>query len=699
MKNKKFPSTHWILAYLIGALFFSIVYLFLNTQKGLDLALVASQRYLPGHLKIARLKGSLLGPIQIKNLHYNRADCDLLITYAQFAWDWPDLLRGRITIKPLFIDKLTLSITKNATTPNTKNLKLPWVLSHIRCNAIDIHQALIRYGDNVLSLTGSLHEQWYFNWQLIIPQVGEFIENAKGRLVLQGNINGTYRLPKFAIYLPETDLSWQDWQLKHMQSKFYVVGGKNKNLIFALQAAQLKNATFSLNPLQLNLTGHLASAWPEDLLSVKKFLKTLKQGDMAVKLDSGAYIPTLGLQLKNITIKFHTNKNILQGDGQLNSGKGLLTFQSITQLHQAKLPSLIALQGDNVEISHTEEYKITASPRLAIQANTQHIEVSGHIFFPQAKINIHSEDTNVVELSSDVVFIHQANYRKKSFSLPVTYKNNVQLQLGDACTFSYQGLHTQVNGSLDVQQTSGHPTLATGELTLSKGNYNYYGQQLILQAHSSLNFANSRIENPSLNITASKSVWVLPNVNSDIAQSNVGSTSFIASALQTQQAMRATVGIHLQGYLENPQLILYAEPDNIISSQLDILSYLTTGQPSNQLNAGSLQLLLNAATHLGGNKTSFSHLLNRAQKKIGIDQLSIGINPIFNPNTNSVQQNTSLIIGKNFSPRLNVSYSLGLLDPISILQINYLLNKNFSLQSTNSNFANGIDLLYKIEKK
>ena len=217
-----------------------------------------------------------------------------------------------------------------------------------------------------------------------------------------------------------------------------------------------------------------------------------------------------------------------------------------------------------------------------------------------------------------------------------------------------------------------------------------------------LSFANSPIDNPNIDVTANKSVWILPKIstgnNSSAPGSKLGSSSFISSALQTTQPIQATVGVRLQGYLENPKITLYANPASAISSQLEMLSYLVTGQPSDQLSAASMQLLIGAATQAGGEKTGVGHMINKAQKKMGIDQLTIGANPIFNPNTNKLQQNTSLIIGKSFSPRLNISYSLGLLDPISVLQINYLLNKNFSLQSTNSNFANGIDLLYKVEK-
>jgi len=423
--------------------------------------------------------------------------------------------------------------------------------------------------------------------------------------------------------------------------------------------------------------------------------------DLTLNLKKGStQIPALGLFLKKINLAFHTDKNLLQGTGQLNSGQGSLTFRSQTRLKQANFPSVIDVKANDLEISHTKEYKITASPVLRIQGNSRHLEVTGFILFPKAEVTLDEGRENLAELSPDIIFLDQ---KKKMISLPFTYKNNVRVRLGDNVMFSYQGLHTKITGALTIDQTTNHPTLATGELMLTDGTYKYYGQSLQLQARSFLLFAHSTINHPSVDISAGRSVWVFPEVDEKTNTPNAefGSADFISSVLQTSQfqATRAIVGVRLQGYLENPQITLYADPPDAINSQLNKLSYLITGYPSSQLSAGSLKILLNAATNLGGKRSGFIQLIDNARKQLGIDQLDIGINPIFNPNTNSIQQNTSVIIGKNLSPRLSVSYSLGLLDPISILQINYLLTRHFSLQSTNSNFSNGIDLLYKVETR
>ena len=412
-------------------------------------------------------------------------------------------------------------------------------------------------------------------------------------------------------------------------------------------------------------------------------------------------IPALGLNLKNIKYQLHTDRNSLIGIGQVYSGNGSLEFHTITDLLKQNLSTSINLQGKNITIIHNPEYQITATPNLKILANMQQIEANGTILFPKASIRINPKNNNLIELSNDVIFVGN---KKKSVTLPFKFKNDIRIETGDDVQLHYQGLNTKLKGSLIIKQAADHPVLATGELKLFPGEYNYYGQSLKLKSNSSLNFANTPINNPTVNITASRNILILPvstpDTSSDI-KSKLGSNNFIQSAIFSSQSIpiQLDIGLHMRGTLQDPHIILFANPSNIIKSQLDMLSYLITGQASNQLSAASTQLLLSAASNLGSEKNNIGQLISKVQQKIGLDQLTIGAKPIFNPITNTLQQNTSVIVGKNLSPKLNISYSLGLLDQISILNINYLLNKNFSLQTTSSNFANGLDLLYKMEKK
>jgi translocation and assembly module TamB len=414
-------------------------------------------------------------------------------------------------------------------------------------------------------------------------------------------------------------------------------------------------------------------------------------------------IPRLGLNLTHLNIQLHTDKkNTLIGIGHLNSAKGSLTFDTKTQLGLKNFPTLIDLQGKNISIIDTPKYKITASPQLKIEANTQQIKTHGLIIIPKASIKINTKNSNLVALTEDIEFVGD---KKKPISFPFILKNDIKIECGDDVQFQYQGLKTKLIGSLAIKQDAQHPILATGQLKLSQGEYSYYGQVLTLQPNALLDFANTPIDDPTLNVTASRKIWILPKLSapntSTSIESKLGSANFIQSALQGSQPVptQLDIGLHLRGSLQKPHIVLFANPSNIVKSQLDMLSYLITGQASNQLSTASAQLLLHAVTNLSGEKSdNISQFINKAQQKIGLDQLTIGAKPIFDPTSNSLQQNTSLIIGKNISSKLNISYSLGLLNAINILEINYFLNKNFSLQSTNSNFANGIDLLYRLEK-
>lgn len=414
---------------------------------------------------------------------------------------------------------------------------------------------------------------------------------------------------------------------------------------------------------------------------------------------ASTYIPALGLTLKNIKYQLHTEKNILLGIGHVYSGNGFLKFGTAISLLKTNISIVIGIQGKNVTIIHNPEYQMTASPNLKIHANLQGIESEGYILLPKAKIKINPKNNNLIELSDDVKFV---GGKKKSLTSPFNLKSVIKIEAGNDIQLQYQGLSTKLKGSLTIKQESNHPTLVTGQLKLFPGEYNYYGQSLQLTPNSTLNFANTPINNPTINITASRNILILPVSVPDSSgeiKSTLGSNNFIQSALFSYQSpISVDIGLHIRGTLQNPQIILFSNPSNIIKSQLDMLSYLITGQASNQLSAASTQLLLSAAANLGNEKNNIGQLISKFQKKIGLDQLTIGVKPIFDPRTNSLQQNTSLIVGKSLSPRLNVSYSLGLLDQISILEINYLLSKNFSLQTTSSNFANGLDLLYKFEK-
>src|ERR1044072_7292070 len=103
---KKLIYSKWLIGSLLISVFLIIIYSFLNTEKGLKTALLFGKQFLPGHLKINIIHGRLLGPIQIRELHYSSKTINLYVSEAKLDWHWIDLLQGHL--ESVFIDQLNI---------------------------------------------------------------------------------------------------------------------------------------------------------------------------------------------------------------------------------------------------------------------------------------------------------------------------------------------------------------------------------------------------------------------------------------------------------------------------------------------------------------------------------------------------------------------------------------------------------------
>lgn len=124
------------------------------------------------------------------------------------------------------------------------------------------------------------------------------------------------------------------------------------------------------------------------------------------------------------------------------------------------------------------------------------------------------------------------------------------------------------------------------------------------------------------------------------------------------------------------------------------------GRAFKDANKADAQTLLTAASALNLGGHDVNNITQQVQQNFGLDELSIESTPMpaTLANTNNLQQNTSLVVGKALSSRLYINYSVGLLAPINILKIRYLLGKNWAIQSQSSTLGNGVDVYYTIER-
>ena len=120
----------------------------------------------------------------------------------------------------------------------------------------------------------------------------------------------------------------------------------------------------------------------------------------------------------------------------------------------------------------------------------------------------------------------------------------------------------------------------------------------------------------------------------------------------------------------------------------EALAYLLLGHPLGQSTGEEGDLLANAANSLGLKGGNL--LAKKLAARFGLEEARI-------ESTGGLKE-ASVVVGKYLSPRLYVSYGLGLFEPVSTFKIRYLLGREWSLQAEQSGVATGADILYSIER-
>ena len=160
----------------------------------------------------------------------------------------------------------------------------------------------------------------------------------------------------------------------------------------------------------------------------------------------------------------------------------------------------IAVQGNNFPLVNTKEYQISISPKLLLQLSTVNLGCSGSILIPSAQIRPETF-TNSLTLSDDVIFKKQTTDHNQRMKTSM----DIRVVMGDAVELTFKGLHAFLDGAVQVRQVLSGPVNATGELTVKKGEYKAYGQDLEVE-QGQLMFTGGPLTNPAINLRASKKI-------------------------------------------------------------------------------------------------------------------------------------------------------------------------------------------------
>ncbi|TNF38084.1 MAG: hypothetical protein EP315_01715 [Gammaproteobacteria bacterium] len=366
--------------------------------------------------------------------------------------------------------------------------------------------------------------------------------------------------------------------------------------------------------------------------------------------NSSLSIPRLGLSLKQIRLQGQSN-SLQNFDFTLkaHSGDGELNIQGKAGLDKnTGWSGTMTVAGDNFEVSNILEARLAVTPKLNIELQKNAININGSIHIPHAKLQPR-DITTAARVSSDVVIVQSEQTTIEKWLI----STRIRLTLGDRVNFYGFGFEGRFGGNLLIEDIPGQLTRATGEINIPEGRYTAYGQRLEVE-QGRLLYTGGPISNPGLDIRAIRKV------------NNV------------------TAGLKVRGSLDQPQIELFSIP---AMGETDALSYLILGRPIETASENEGSMMAKAALALslsGGDK-----LARVLGDRFGLDEMRI--------ESSDDGDQASLVIGRYLSPKLYISYGVGLIETFNTFYVRYQISDKWQLKGE-SGEQQGADILYTIER-
>lgn len=366
--------------------------------------------------------------------------------------------------------------------------------------------------------------------------------------------------------------------------------------------------------------------------------------------DGRITLPRPGLVLEDVSLDLGGHNSRIEGRVGARSGEGRVEIDARAQRLSEGWVVDGAIRGENVLVLATPDGRVVVTPELEWLARNRNLRLEGVVAVPQAAI--HPRDyTGAVRPSADVEIVRSA-IALADEEAPVedwTVNADIRVALGDAVTFRGFGLRGRLDGALDIRERPGELPTATGELEVIDGTYRAYAQELTIE-HGRLIYDGGPVVDPGLDVRA------------------------------VRRPRGVMVGVTVRGTLQAPDVTVFSEPDMPQSHQL---SYLILGIPPREADSDDQGAMRAAIAGAGW-------VTEQVGEQIAIiDDLAL--------EEGATPEETELVVGTWLSPRLYVSYGMGVLETFSRMRMRYLLDERWSVEAQ-SGPTSSTDLIYTIER-
>jgi translocation and assembly module TamB len=361
-----------------------------------------------------------------------------------------------------------------------------------------------------------------------------------------------------------------------------------------------------------------------------------------------ADIPAVGLHLKNGRLDVRPKSTTeFQVSGGIESGEGTLKFAGTAATSGA---INMAVDGSRFLAADIPGAKVLISPDIDVVRNEERTTLSGKVVIPAADVNLQKlpRGGDQAQAASPDVVVVDAETQDEAAEQAIPLYANITVVLGgqdkgralqeEAVNLTGFGLVAKVNGQLDVRERPGTETVASGDVNVT-GTYKAYGQDLTIQ-QGQLLYASTPLANPSLRLEATRTVD------------------------------EVIAGLRIRGTAQSPELTVFSDPP---MGQATALSYIVAGKPLDDIGSGSGEGdAVQAATRSLG-AAAGGLLAKNLGKRLGADELAV--------KDDEMLGGAALTVGQYLSPRVYLSYGVGLFEPGEVITLRYKLSRDLSVQA------------------
>jgi len=363
-----------------------------------------------------------------------------------------------------------------------------------------------------------------------------------------------------------------------------------------------------------------------------------------------AEVPMLGVHLREGRFDASLEPaGDFKAEGSLHSGDGTVRLGGA---RNAEKELELRIAGENFQAANIPGARVVIAPDLALAGKIGDLSLTGTVRIDDADVNFEKLSIGRSYHTSDDVVIVDREIEVKERAPGLT--TDVRVILGERVKLSGFGLDSTVSGELQVVEGKDQPGRATGEIRLA-GTYEAFGRKLNIE-RGKLMFAGTPLDDPQLDILA---VRKLQDVTAKLA---------------------------ITGTAQHPKLDVFTDP---AMSQTDAMSYLLTGKPASDVHGEDGAVVQSASQNVG------MILGNRLAKRLGgkmsfIDQVGV--------EQNADLGGSAFTVGKYLSPKLFVSYGVGLFEPGSAVTVRYEFSERWSLEANDTPEDQHAGVRYRIEK-